>query len=358
MSGVIGNVSSFAGMYQLGNQIQSMTGQLNQVTGEISSGEVANPAGALGDSAPVLYNLQLQNDEQNALQTSTTTAGQVLDTIQTALTGIASTAQSISNDSLEVDTTTGSQLSVLATQAQQAMSSVIGALNTQFDGTSVFSGDSASPTAMQAPDATGGPTDTINAVLNAAVTANGGPLTSSTVGTLISNLNAVFSDSSADPSQNYSSAFSTASTDNNPTTVLVGVGQTVQYTANANQPAFRDLMQGLSMLSMLGAPSSQLDDTAKSALQTQANTLISQAQSELTTQQGLLGVTQSTIQNASNLQQSAASATQQQIAGYEQANSYADSTELSALQTQLQASYEVTAQISQLSLTHYFPSLT
>ena len=49
-------------------------------------------------------------------------------------------------------------------------------------------------------------------------------------------------------------------------------------------------------------------------------------------------------------------ATQQQIAGYEQTNTDADSTTLSMLQTQLQASYQITSEISQLSLVHYMPA--
>jgi flagellin-like hook-associated protein FlgL len=42
----------------------------------------------------------------------------------------------------------------------------------------------------------------------------------------------------------------------------------------------------------------------------------------------------------------------------EQADPTKISTQLTALQTQLEASYEVTAQISQLSLVHYLPTLT
>jgi flagellin-like hook-associated protein FlgL len=42
----------------------------------------------------------------------------------------------------------------------------------------------------------------------------------------------------------------------------------------------------------------------------------------------------------------------------EQADPATVATQLSTLQTQLEASYEVTAQISQLSLVHYVPTLT
>ena len=85
--------------------------------------------------------------------------------------------------------------------------------------------------------------------------------------------------------------------------------------------------------------------------------MIGAAQNELTVQQGLLGVTQASLQNVADQQQAAADATQKQILGFEQANTTADATTLSTLQTQLQATYAITAQISQLTLTHYLPTL-
>jgi flagellar hook-associated protein 3 FlgL len=168
----------------------------------------------------------------------------------------------------------------------------------------------------------------------------------------------VFSNTNSNPALNYNGSFYTGSTDGQPTKVLIGLNQTVQYNTSANQPAFTDLLKGLSMLSMLNAPSSQLDDTAKSTLLQQATTVINQAQDELTTQQGELGTVQSQLQQVSDAQQAAYNATTQQITTMEQADPTKISTQLTALQTQLEASYEVTAQISQLSLVHYLPTLT
>ena len=86
--------------------------------------------------------------------------------------------------------------------------------------------------------------------------------------------------------------------------------------------------------------------------------MIGQAQDELTSLQGNLGTVQSQLQQVSTTQQAAYSATTQQIATMEQADPATVATQLSTLQTQLEASYEVTAQISQLSLVHYLPALT
>lgn len=358
-------VSSFYGTMALDTQIQSMQSQMTQLTGEISSGVVSNPSAAMGNNAALLYQLQQENDQQSSLQTSVGLAGQRLDTVQTALTSIASTVQSLATEALgAASPTNGSStdtvLNELGTQAQTAMGQILGQLNTTFDGSPVFAGDDTAALPMRNINDPAGPLATVNAILSAAVSANGGALSQADVANLLNGpngLSSVFSNTNSNPAQNYNQAFDTATNDGKPTTVVIGGAQTVQYNASAHQPAFTDLMQGLSILSMLSAPSTQLDDTAKSALLSQANTILGTAQGELTQLQGNLGNTQSQLQQVVTAQQQAASATQQQITSYEQANTYADSTKLSTLQTQLQASYDITAQISQLSLAHYLATV-
>ncbi|MFI4982843.1 MAG: flagellin [Nevskiales bacterium] len=356
---MLDRISTFAGSLQRDDLIQSMQNQMNQLTNEISSGRKTDAAGSMGTGAGLLYQLHFQADQQTALQTSATTAASRLDAIQTALTNVSTVAQNLANASQGTSSANAQTYSIVATQAQGAISQVLDSLNTQFDGSAVFAGDAAAAP-MQAADAPGGPQATVNAVLSAAVAAKGGPLSQSDVQNLLNGANglsSVFDNTNSNPALNYNGSFYTGATDGKPTKVLIGATSTLQYDANAGQPAFRDLMKGLSMLSMLAAPSSQLDDSAKSALMTQANQVISAAQSELTAQQGQLGVVQSQLQQVTATQQAAASATQAQIMNFEQADTFTDSTRLTALQTQLQATYEITAQLSQLSLTHYFPAL-
>jgi flagellar hook-associated protein 3 FlgL len=321
----------------------------------------ANPAASMGADAASLYRLQADATAQNTLQTTTTDAGNRLDAIQNALTSMASSVQSIATATISSAAATPEGQTALAQQAASTMSQVLNLLNTQYNGSSVFAGDATNALPMVSADAPGGPQETVNAVLSAAVATKGGPLSSSDIDSLVNGPNglaSVFSNTNSNPAQNYNGAFYTGATDGQPTKVLIGTNQTLQYNTSANQPAFTDLLQGLSMLSMLSAPSTQLDDTAKTALVQQASTLIGQAQSELTTQQGQLGTVQAQLQQVSDTQQTAYNNTTQQITNLEQADPATDATQLSALQTQLEASYAVTAQISQLSIVHYLPTLT
>jgi flagellar hook-associated protein 3 FlgL len=359
-----GRVSSYSGPMQMDSLIQTMTGRLNQLANEVASNQKTNPAGSMGSGASLLYQLHTQSDQATALQTSIGMASQRLDTVQTVMSSIGSIAQTVANAGQDsqlngVGNISAASTTSLAQQAQSAMQQILGQLNTAYAGSPLFAGNSTvSP--MQAPGAIGGPTDTMNAILSAAVAANGGnPLSSADVANLVNGPNgiaSVFTNTNSNPVQNFNGAFYTAGASSQPTTVLIGTNQTLQYNTQANQPAFRDLLQGLSMLSMAGAPSSQLDSTAQASLITQGLQLLSTAQNELTEMQGSLGSSQAEMQSAIDLQQSTAAATQQQLAGYEQPDLAADSTDLTALQTQLQAAYELTAQISQLSLTRYMPN--
>jgi len=356
-----GSISTFAGPMAENYLIQSLESQMNTLTTEVSSGTVANPAGAMGANAPFLYQLQSDASQQQALQTSTTTAGNQLSAIQDALSGMATALQPIATGVISSTATTPEGQSALGEQASSAMSQILTLLNTQYAGSSLFGGDANGAPPMVSATAPGGPQDAVNAVLSAAVAANGGqPLSSSDIDNLLNGpdgLASIFNNTNSTAALNYNNSFYTGSTDGQPTTVMIGLNQTVQYNVSANQPAFSDLLQGLSMLSMLSAPSSQLDSTAKSALVTQAGSLINQAQDELTSTQGQVGTVQAQLQQVSDTEQSAYNATTAQITTLEQANVAGDSTKLSTLQTQLEASYEVTAQISQLSLVHYLPQL-
>lgn len=353
-----GRISSFAGPLQQEYLMQAMNSQMNTLTAEASSGLQVNPAGSMGNNASLLYSLQMQADQQNTLQTTATNAGNQLTAMQTAMTSIASAVQSISS---AAQTANSQTYSVVAGQATTTMEQVLDLLNTQYDGNALFAGDATENPPMQSATAPDGPLAAVNSVLSAAVAANGGqPLTSANVQSLLTGpngLSSIFNNTNSNPALNYNSAFYTSPDDGNSTQLLIGANQTVSYSVKGDQPAFTNLMQGLSMLTLLGAPSTQLDSTAQSAILTQAQGLISQAQGQLTEQQGQLGAVQAQVTQVATAQQTAASNTTQQIATLEDANQTTVATQMSALQSQLEASYQVTADLSQLTLSHYLPDL-
>ncbi len=372
MSGVISRVSNYAQSLRLQQTTQDLQSQFGTLTAEVSSNAKASPSRALGAGAALIYQLHYQSDEQTALQTSMTNASDRLDTIQTALTSMSKVAGSVETSALNANVQTDTGYAALASEARGATAQIIGLLNTTDNGQSVFGGSNTAGAAMNSADAAGGPTATINGIVQAATKAKGGPLTGSDVATLLTGTNgiaSVFDNTNSDPAKqftgvyflsgNYSNPSSTAADQNNAagqTQVLTGQNTTIAYSATGDQPAFRDLLHGLALLGTLDAPNATMDDTAKAQVVTAATTLLQKGQSELTTQQGVLGATQSELQSAVTVQKSASTATLGKITSLEQADTYADATKITALQTQLQATYEITAQLSKLSFVNYMPA--
>jgi flagellar hook-associated protein 3 FlgL len=342
---------------QMDYLIQGLTGHLNQLAAEVSSGVKTNPAASMGTSAALLYQLNTQSDQETVLQTTIATASSNLDAVQNVMTSISSIAQAASADGAAAQTTgtstvSSSAVSLLAGQAQNALQQVLGQLNTAYTGSALFAGNSTVPPM----DSSTAPMAALNGLL--ATAAGTTPLSASGVSSFISGaLTSAFG--AADPATNTAtnpnfSLFYGGTTDNTGTSALIGATQTLQYNTSANQQPFRDLIQGLSMLGM--ASSSNLDSTGASQMVTRGMQMISSAQTELTGLQGSLGNVQSQMTGAVSLQTSAAQATQLQIANYTNADTTVDATEVTSLQTQLEASYQLTSMISQLSLTHYMPA--
>jgi flagellar hook-associated protein 3 FlgL len=351
-------VGTFANSGQLGFTVGSLQTQLNQAVQEIGSGQKANPEASMGAGAAVLYQLQSQSDWQSALQSSVTTASQNLTTAQTALTSVATGVQTVLNAAQSIAAGDTSGYAPVGSQASSTLNQILGLLNTDSLGSGVFSGDSGKTQPMLPATATGGINAIAQGMMSQAVAAKGGPLSASDIDSLIDGTNglaSVFNDTNSNPAQRYAGALYSGSTDGKPTTVVIGTHQTVSYDASANQPAFRDLVQGLSMLSLIGS-SSNLDSSGQAELLSRGTAMLAKAQTEVTDLQGNLGAVQSTLTQATTAQQNAASAIQTQILNDTQANTYQLSTQISQLQTQLQATYSLTSQISQLSLVKYMPA--
>jgi flagellar hook-associated protein 3 FlgL len=351
-------ITPYANSLVMQNLIQQMQTQQAQLTSEISSGAKANPAGSMGTAAALLYQLHLQNDQQNALQTTMTTASERLNTMQTAMTSIASVAQSASNAALNVNTNTSQGMAIMAATARSDMSQIMSLLNTQYDGHAIFAGSDSAGSPMPATDAPSGALDAINNAISTATQNGATTITSSNATNLISSVSDIFNNNyfGSSASNNFSSAFYTSKDTTNSgsqTEVLIGSQETLKYNVKGDNPAFKDLLHGLSLLSTLDAPSSQIDDSAKSQILAQAQTLLNRGQSELTTVQGVLGTKQSQLQRAQDIQKSAADATLKQITTDEQADPYTDAQKLTSLSTQLQATYQITASLAKLSLSNY-----
>ncbi len=436
---MLDRIATSAVSLQRESQMQRMQTQLNKLTYENASGLIENPAGALGTGASALYQLHIDSDQQAVLQTSITSAGQRINSMQTALSSMTDMATQMSVAALNSASDSGSGMNVLAAQARSALAQMTDLLNTQYNGHAVFAGTDSAGTPMADSGTMSTAAQNIltdHVAANAGVALTDGDVTALVNGTAgapgitnfftntaatsvivgtpsatftynvdntaLSNVHVQLTDSTGkvvgtmatagttgsatfdgtdgagntlpagtyaaslvgtdssgltqpagQPAANFTGSAFTAIDDGQKTKVMISETTTTSYDVKANQPGFRDMMQALTMLGLLDQPSTQLDDTAKTALLTQARGLISKAQTEIATTAGILGTTQQRLDQASTIQQSAANATSKQILDLEQVDPYTAAQQLSALQTQLQATYAITASISKLGLVNY-----
>ncbi|HWX51622.1 MAG TPA: flagellin [Roseomonas sp.] len=343
-------------------QLRNMQSNLAVLTAEMSSGRKADPARELGVGASLLYKLYDDVQQGEAIQNSTSLAGQRLTAMQTALTSIGKLMDQMSPEILKVDALEGDGYAIIAQNAREMLGSMQTLLNTSWDGQNLFGGtDSAAPPLKD----TAGLLDWARGRLGDAVTA-GGVLDGAEAGALVGSFDAMFANPTRDNSggtsfyglvyQSTSRTTMNGSTDpetDAPTLVRIGAGETLSYNIRADNPAFKDAFQSLSLLSLLDAPGDQLSGEAKAALLDQAGELMRGARSQLTVVAGVLGSKQQRLENVAEIQERAVSAATAQINDLEGADYYTISDRISTLQVQLQATYSITAQLSKLSLVNY-----
>jgi flagellar hook-associated protein 3 FlgL len=354
---MLSRIATFAAPARREFMIGTMQTQLNRLVNEVSTGRKADPMAELGSGASLLYQLQAQSDRQGALRTSITMASHRLDTAQAALTSLEGITRTVANTVQGWTSSMNQGMAVVAEQASSTMNTAVNLLNTSHVGGAVFGGSVSDTPPMRASDAPGGMEEMAETVLNAAVAAKGGPLDQSDIAALMEDFERVFNDTHPDPDLRYSGGAYVGATDGTPTRVMIGTSQSMQYDTSASQAPFRDLMRGLSMLSLLDVATSRMDETGKKELLSKAGTVLRSASNDLTVLQGSLGAIQGRLSDAADAQRTAAQATEVRILSYVEADSYGNATKISMLQTQMQATYALTAQISQLSMVRYMPSV-
>ncbi|MBK1659947.1 flagellin N-terminal helical domain-containing protein [Paracraurococcus ruber] len=141
--------------------------------------------------------------------------------------------------------------------------------------------------------------------------------------------------------------------DGKPNQVAIGAGETLSYDVRGDNPAIQRSMMGAALLSLLDASDAQLGATAKSALLDTAGSWLRGAHAGLTDVAGVLGAKQERLQAVTDIQSKATSAAAAQINTLEAADYPATADQINQLQLQLQATYSITAKLSELSFVNY-----
>jgi flagellar hook-associated protein 3 FlgL len=334
---MVNSISTFGQYSFLQNAIQTNQDQLTALQEQISSGQKAQTYGGLGGAATYTsLSLTTQANQLSAVNNAINAVTPITSAMDGAMTDITSAATTVASALQGVVQSGDPGMSVLGEQAQNALASIQGLLNTQSSGTYVFSGNETST----APIAD---TTALNTAVQTDVAAfNAGTESAST---FLANVSAYTATQNG-----YAANLATAG--NN--TVPTGANTSADYTVKADSSGFQSVMQGLAIIANLQyTPNNQ---SGFYQIYNAAIGMITSGTSGVTQSQATLGITTAAMTTA----QTQISATQTVLNSAlttDQDMSQDDltkaSTTLTNLETQLQSSFSLISQLQTLHLVNY-----
>jgi flagellar hook-associated protein 3 FlgL len=361
MSGGIGGIGTGYGFLDtLITNASTLHQQLNTLTEQASSGLVSKTYAGLGSGAAVSLNL---NPQLTALQTWQSNISQATGTMQvtqTAMTQLQQIASTFAADMPTLTAGNAQEVNSIAARAQTALVQVAGLLDTQDAGVYVFGGQDTSNPPVPSPDSilSSGFYTQINTAVSA-LSANGAAATAATTLAIAGSNAAGTSPFSAYMSRAATAIGQQVVQTGDGTTVTIGLlasaNTNVQSTGTSTTGSYmRDLMRALATIGSLS--STQTSDPGYTALVQDTMTSLNGAVSAMAADAGALGNTQSSLTSARTSLSDTATALTGQLSAVQDADEATTLSELSAIQTQLQASYRMIATEGTLSLANFLPA--
>ena len=350
------SATDFGTLDQAIGATQQIKQQINNLTGETSSGYISSDYAGLGQNASVSLDLSSEIAGNNGLAANANSAANIQQVAQTAMGQIESIASNFASQATTLETIPSSAATV-ATSANGALQQVAELLDTKVGDIYVFGGeDSRTPPIPNPNNITSSAFYTAIQGAIAGLTTNGAAATSAATLAIASpggtspfapSLEAAGVQSQVDLGGGTRVALAPlANTNSNATSPGAGTTSTGSYT--------RDLMLGLATLGSLGSANTS-DPNFLSLVQSTVTTLQG-AVSAANTDIGALGSRQSQVAAAQSDLTNTTTALTTQVGNVQDADMAQVAAQLAAAQNQLQASYQVISTLSQMSLSKFLPT--
>lgn len=334
--------------------------QLDTLTEQASTGMVAQTYAGLGSGANVSLDLNPQISALQAYKNNISQATGSMGLTQTAMTQIQKIAATFVAAIPNLNGLNPSEVDSVAAQANAALQQLAGVLDTKDGNNYVFGGqDSANP---PVPSSDNILSSGFYAQINTAVTALSASGASATTASTL----AIASSNAAGTSP-FSVYMSQAPGAISPPVVQTGEGGTVQtgLLASGNSVAvssgtsttgsyMRDLMRALATLGSMS--SSQVNDPGFGALVQDTGTSLNGVVSAMAVDVGVLGNTQANLTATQTQLSDTATALTGQLSSVQNVNMAQTLSDLTSMQTQLQASYRLISGDTSLSLVNFLPA--
>jgi flagellar hook-associated protein 3 FlgL len=345
-------ISSLASHLQLSSSIRTLQRQMLDAQKEISTGLKADLVAALRDRAAEDIDLRNALNDITEFKGTAVVVASRMDTMQAALSGVRDIAAEMRNLGLTArDPVSRGYLQQSATTAIERVTSF---LNAQLAGRTLFGGIETGTSPMQALAAVNGATGVSPQQAVAQAITNLGPMTDAASALAIANgpdgVGSIFDDTNSDPNLRYSNTFYNGASTGT-VSARLDRGYEIDYGLRADDPAFRELLQGLHMLASV--PYGSVPNAAFDAWQDEAVAHLNAGFQGVIDLSAELGYQQSVVSDAIGRHEASAVQLNNEIATLEAADPFQTALRLSQLQSQLEATFSITARAKELSLTKF-----
>ena len=335
--------------------ILGMQTQLAQAEQEQSTGRLADVGATLGSETRQTVSLRAQQAQLQAITDSNNVVSTRLSSTVQALSGIQQTAQTFLNN-LTTDQADSTSPSIIQQQAADGLQNLIAGLNTSVGGQYLFAGVNTDVKPVS--DYSTNPPSLSKQAVDAAFQAAYGMSQSDpnvaniTPAQMQSFLSGPFAQlfqpgpaATPGPSSNWSD-WSSAS--DKVISNRISTSELVDTSVSANQPSMQQLAMAYTMISDLGLPN--MNQATQEVMLQAATAATGVGVQDLTGIQASLGLTQQRITNSNNQMSLQINILNTQDQNLENVDPYKTATLVNNLTTQIETSYQLTAQIQNLSL--------
>lgn len=333
-------------------QVADLSRQLNQAGEEATTGYKSDRFRALGSRAGEAMATRARLDRLESFATINATLDRRLEMTGSSLGDMRASLQTVLDlavPSTEGHAFTGAQLQAAA---RAALDQVIGQVNRSYEGVSLFSGVANTVQAIQ-------PYDTVNpasglsprGMVETAIGAM--PVDAAQANAKADALAAIFDPAATGAATYRETVYNGAARDmaGKGMSVRIDEEEVLDYGVQADDPAFSEMLRGLSMLASVDI--STLDDQAAQAWTSRAFEALENGRTGLLSAETRIGAQRRQLEDTMESQAARVTLYRQQIDSVEGVDPYEAATRLTQLQTQLEASYAITARLSKLSFLNY-----
>lgn len=329
-----------------------LTARLGRAEQEVATGRKSDVFRAIGLRSAQVISLRAGIDRTEGMIAANTQLSHRLDAMADAMGAVREAAQKVlalAVPNLEAPNETAAQLQLAA---RSALDAIIGKLNGSFQGVALFGGIDTAELPLQGWDkaaaATGlSPRQVMEAILG------GGLADAADAAAKAAEVTAAFANTSATAAWNFDSSFyNGAPRSAAHLSARIDDAATIEYGVQANDPAYAGILQGLAMLAVTDVAQIADAEAYKAWIGAAADALSVGVKGGVDSE-ARLGAAQAQLKDVTEAQKTRQDIYKSQVLDLEGVDPYEAASRVSLLQSQLQASYAVTARLQSLSFLNF-----